>query len=146
MYTAHFGLTELPFSMTPDPRYLYMSEHHREALAHLLYGLGESGGFVQLTGEVGTGKTTLCRGLLEQVPPRVDVAFLLNPKLTDVELLAALCDELRIAYPAGTSSRKLFVDALHHHLLDAHSRRRRTVLIIDEAQDLAPDVLEQIRL
>ena len=83
MYTGHFGLTELPFSITPDPRYLYMSEAHREALAHLLYGIGEGGGFVQLTGEVGTGKTTLCRCLLEQLPPRVDVAFILNPKLTD---------------------------------------------------------------
>lgn len=146
MYTGHFGLTELPFSITPDPRYLYMSEAHREALAHLLYGIGEGGGFVQLTGEVGTGKTTLCRCLLEQLPARVDVAFILNPKLTDIELLAAICDELRIAYPAGTTSRKVFVDALHHHLLDAHGRGHRTVLIIDEAQDLAPDVLEQIRL
>ena len=146
MYAAHFGLSEPPFSITPDPRYLYMSEAHREALAHLLYGIGEGGGFVQLTGEVGTGKTTLCRCLLEQVPARVDVAFILNPKLTDVELLAAICDELRIAYPAGTTSRKVYVDALHHHLLDAHGRGHRTVLIIDEAQDLAPEVLEQIRL
>jgi general secretion pathway protein A len=146
MYTGHFGLTEPPFSITPDPRYLYMSEAHREALAHLLYGIGEGGGFVQLTGEVGTGKTTLCRCLLEQLPARVDVALILNPKLTDVELLAAICDELRIPYPAGTTSRKVYVDALHHHLLDAHGRGHRTVLIIDEAQDLAPDVLEQIRL
>jgi general secretion pathway protein A len=146
MYTAHFGLTELPFSMTPDPRYLYMSELHQEALAHLLYGVGEGGGFVQLTGEVGTGKTTLCRCLLEQLPPEVDVALILNPKLTDVELLATVCDELGIAYPAGTTSRKLLVDALYQYLLDAHSRGRRTVLIIDEAQDLAPEVLEQVRL
>ncbi len=146
MYTGYFGLTEPPFSITPDPRYLYMSEAHREALAHLLYGIGEGGGFVQLTGEVGTGKTTLCRCLLEQLPPRVEVAFILNPKLTDVELLAAICDELRISYPTGTTSRKVYVDALHHHLLDAHGRGHRTVLIIDEAQDLAPDVLEQIRL
>jgi general secretion pathway protein A len=146
VYTAHFGLTELPFSITPDPRYLYMSDRHREGLAHLLYGIGEGGGFVQLTGEVGTGKTTLCRCLLEQVPAEVDVALILNPKLTDVELLAAVCDELRIAYPPGTESRKLLVDKLYQYLLEAHSRGRRTVLIIDEAQDLAPDVLEQIRL
>jgi general secretion pathway protein A len=146
MYIGHFGLTEPPFSITPDPRYLYMSEAHREALAHLLYGIGEGGGFVQLTGEVGTGKTTLCRCLLEQLPARVDVAFILNPKLTDVELLATICDELRIPYPAGTTSRKVYVDALHQYLLDAHGRGRRTVLILDEAQDLAPDVLEQIRL
>lgn len=146
MYTAYFGLTEAPFSMTPDPRYLYMSERHREALAHLLYGVGEGGGFVQLTGEVGTGKTTLCRCLLEQLPPRVDVALILNPRLTDIELLAAVCDELRISYPAGTTSGKLFVDALYRHLLDAHAKGRRTVLIVDEAQDLVTDVLEQIRL
>jgi len=146
MYTTYFGLTEAPFSMTPDPRYLYMSERHREALAHLLYGVGEGGGFVQLTGEVGTGKTTLCRCLLEQLPPRVDVALILNPRLTDIELLAAVCDELRIPYPAGTTSRKLLVDALYRHLLDAHEQGRRTVLIVDEGQDLATDVLEQIRL
>ena len=146
MYTAHFGLTEPPFSITPDPRYLYMSDRHREGLAHLLYGIGEGGGFVQLTGEVGTGKTTLCRCLLEQLPPEVDVALILNPKLTDVELLAAVCDELRIEYPSGTTSRKLLIDRLYQHLLDAHERGRRTVLIIDEAQDLAPDVLEQVRL
>ena len=146
MYTTYFGLTEAPFSMTPDPRYLYMSERHREALAHLLYGIGEGGGFVQLTGEVGTGKTTLCRCLLEQLPPRVDVALILNPRVTDIELLAAVCDELRIPYPAGTTSRKLLVDALYRHLLDAHEQGRRTVLIVDEGQDLATDVLEQIRL
>jgi general secretion pathway protein A len=146
MYTTYFGLTEAPFSMTPDPRYLYMSERHREALAHLLYGVGEGGGFVQLTGEVGTGKTTLCRCLLEQLPPRVDVALILNPRVTDIELLATVCDELRIPYPAGTTSRKLLVDALYRHLLDAHGQGRRTVLIVDEGQDLATDVLEQIRL
>src|SRR5574337_848201 len=146
MYTAYFSLAEAPFSMTPDPRYLYMSERHRDALAHLLYGVGEGGGFVQLTGEVGTGKTTLCRCLLEQLPPSVDVALILNPRLTDIELLAAVCDELRISYPAGTTSGKLLVDALYRHLLDAHAQGRRTVLIVDEAQDLATDVLEQIRL
>lgn len=146
MYTEHFGLREPPFSITPDPRYLYMSQAHREALAHLLYGIGEGGGFVQLTGEVGTGKTTLCRCLLDQLPAGVTVALILNPRLTDVELLAAVCDELRVAYPADTTSRKVLVDLLHHHLLAAHARGERTVLVIDEAQDLAPDVLEEIRL
>jgi general secretion pathway protein A len=146
MYAAHFGLTEPPFSITPDPRYLYMSEPHRDALAHLLYGIGEGGGFVQLTGEVGTGKTTLCRCLLEQLPPGIDVALILNPRLTDVELLATMCDELRIPYPPGTTSRKVLVDALYHHLLDSHGQGRRTALIVDEAQDLDPEVLEQIRL
>lgn len=146
MYTSHFGLAELPFSITPDPRFLYMSERHREALAHLLYGIGEGGGFVQLTGEVGTGKTTVCRCLLEQVPPQVDIALILNPKLTAPELLATVCDELRVAYPPGTASLKVLVDVLYRHLLDAHGRGRRTVLIIDEAQNLSSEVLEQVRL
>src|SRR5438094_9921972 len=136
MYAAHFGLTEGPFSITPDPRYLYMSDRHREGLAHLLYGIGEHGGFVQLTGEVGTGKTTLCRALLEQLPPEVDVALLWNPRLTGVELLAAVCDELRIAYPPSTTSLKVLIDALYQHLLAAHRQGRRTILIIDEAQNL----------
>ncbi len=146
MYTAHFGLAEPPFSLTPNPRYLYMSERHREGLAHLLYGIRQSGGFVQLTGEVGTGKTTLCRCLLEQLPAEVDVALVLNPRLTVVEFLATLCDELHIVYPAEPASVKVLVDALHAYLLDAHARGRRTVLIIDEAQNLSAEVLEQIRL
>lgn len=146
MYATYFGLMERPFSLAPDPRYLYLSEAHREALAHLLYGIGEGGSFVQLTGEVGTGKTTVCRALLEQLPPDVDVAMIFNPRLTSVELLAAVCDELRIAYPAGTTSLKVLVDALSQALLDAHARGRRTVLIIDEAQNLSARVLEEIRL
>ena len=146
MYAEYFGLTERPFSLAPDPRYLYLSDAHREALAHLLYGIGEGGSFVQLTGEVGTGKTTVCRALLEQLPPEVDVAMIFNPRLTSVELLAAVCDELRVAYPAGTTSLKVLVDTLSQALLDAHARGRRTVLIIDEAQNLRARVLEEIRL
>ena len=146
MYASHFGLTERPFSLAPDPRYLYLSDGHREALAHLLYGLGEGGGFVQLTGEVGTGKTTVCRTLLDQLPPEVDVAMIFNPRLTSVELIATVCDELRVAYPPGTKSLKLLVDALSRALLDAHARGRRTVLIIDEAQNLSMEVLEELRL
>jgi general secretion pathway protein A len=146
MYTTHFGLAESPFSITPDPRFLYMSEQHREGLAHLLYGIRQPGGFVQLTGEVGTGKTTLCRCLLAQLPPEVDVAFILNPRLTVVELLGSVCDELRIAYPPETRSVKILVDLLYRHLLEAHERGRRTVLVIDEAQNLSAEVLEQIRL
>jgi len=147
MYAPHFGLTEPPFSISPDPRYLYMSERHREGLAHLLYGIRQPGGFVQLTGEVGTGKTTLCRCLLAQLPPEVDVAFVLNPRLTVVELLATVCDELGITtYPFEAKSVKVLVDLLYRHLLEAHGQGRRTVLIIDEAQNLSADVLEQIRL
>ena len=146
MYLSHFGLREFPFSITPDPRFLYMSARHREALAHLVYGVGEHGGFVQLTGEVGTGKTSVCRCLLEQLPPPVDLALVLNPRLSPVELLATLCDELRIPYPAGTSSGKELVDRLHRHLLEAHTGGRRTVLIVDEAQNLSPEVLEEVRL
>jgi general secretion pathway protein A len=146
MYLSHLGLREPPFSITPDPRFLYMSARHREALAHLVYGVSEHGGFVQLTGEVGTGKTSVCRCLLEQLPSHVDVALVLNPRLSPVELLAALCDELRIPYPAGTTSPKELVDRLYRHLLEAHSRGRRTVLIVDEAQSLATEVLEEVRL
>jgi general secretion pathway protein A len=146
MYLSHFGLRELPFSITPDPRFLYMSARHREALAHLVYGVGEHGGFVQLTGEVGTGKTSICRCLLEQLPAHVDIALILNPRVSPVELLALVCDELRIPYPAGTKSQKELVDRLHRHLLEAHGRGRRTVLIIDEAQNLSPEVLEEVRL
>ncbi len=146
MYKEYFGLEELPFSIAPDPRYLYMSEQHREALAHLVYGLNSDGGFVLLTGEVGTGKTTVCRCLLDQLPEDADVAFILNPKLTVDELLATVCDELGIHYPEGSSSVKVFVDRINSHLLDAHARGRKTVLIIEEAQNLSADVLEQLRL
>jgi general secretion pathway protein A len=146
MYLEHFNLTERPFSITPDPRFLYMSARHREALAHLLYGLSEGGGFVLLTGEVGTGKTTICRCLLEQVPDNVDVALVLNPKVTSTELIATVCDELGIEYPGGDISIKALTDVLNRYLLDAYARGRRTVLILDEAQNLSADVLEQVRL
>jgi general secretion pathway protein A len=145
MYLKHFNLTERPFSIAPDPRFLYMSVRHKEALAHLLYGMGEGGGFVQLTGEVGTGKTTICRCLLEQVPENVDLAVVLNPKVTAIELIATVCDELGIEYPHEHSIKTL-VDVLNKHLLEAYTRERRTVLIIDEAQNLDAEVLEQVRL
>ena len=146
MYLSHFNLEERPFSIAPDPRFLFMSSRHREALAHLLYGLGEGGGFVQLTGEVGTGKTTICRCLLEQVPGNVDVALVLNPKVTAEELIATVCDELGVSYPEKIHSIKTLTDLLNAHLLDAYSRGRRVVLIIDEAQNLSAEVLEQVRL
>ena len=146
MYTSHFGLLEAPFSITPDPQYLYMSERHREALAHLVYGIGAGGGFVVLTGEVGTGKTTMCRCLLKQLPAKVDVAVILNPKLTALELLATVCDELRLAYPPETTSLKVLVDIFYRYVLDAHARGRRTVLIVDEAQNLSAETLEQVQI
>jgi general secretion pathway protein A len=146
MYRTYFGLREEPFALTPDPRFLYLSPRHREALAHLLYGMGEAGGFVQLTGEVGTGKTTLCRSLLEQAPEGVDVALLFNPRQTPAELVASVCDEFHVPYPPGTSSLKVLTDALNRHLLEGHARGRRSVLVIDEAQNLSAEALEQVRL
>jgi general secretion pathway protein A len=146
MYTAHFGLRATPFSITPDPHYLYLSVRHREALAHLLYGVNEGPGFVLLTGEVGTGKTTLCRSLIEQLPDTVDVALLLNPRLSPIELLGTLFDELRISYDPQHYTLKDYIDTLTGYLLTAHSVGRRTVLILDEAQNLTIGVLEQVRL
>ena len=146
MYQSYFGLAEAPFSIAPDPRYLYMSQRHQEALAHLLYGVNGGGGFVLLTGEVGAGKTTVCRCLLEQIPESCDVAYIFNPKLTVQELLSTICVEFGIAYPPGNTSIKVFVDCINAYLLDAHARGRHTVLIIDEAQNLSADVLEQMRL
>ena len=146
MYQSHFGLAEAPFSIAPDPRYLYMSLRHQEALAHLLYGLGGDGGFVLLTGEVGAGKTTVCRCLLERIPEACDVAYIFNPKLTVEELLSTLCVEFGIECPPGNASIKVFIDCINAYLLGAHARGRNTVLIIDEAQNLSVDVLEQMRL
>jgi len=147
MYTSFFGLNEKPFSITPDPRYLFMSERHGEALAHLVYGVTESGGFMQLTGEVGTGKTTLVRTLLlNRMPANADVAVVLNPQLSAREFLVSICEELGITVPEDRGSIKALIDALNHHLLDAHAEGRRTILVVDEAQNLAPDVLEEVRL
>jgi len=146
MYQSYFGLAEAPFSIAPDPRYLYMSQRHQEALAHLLYGVQGGGGFVLLTGEVGAGKTTVCRCLLEQIPESCDVAYIFNPKLTVAELLSTICAEFGIVHPPGEPSIKVYVDCINAYLLDAHARGRHTVLIIDEAQNLGADVLEQLRL
>ncbi len=147
MYTSFFGLAEPPFAITPDPRYLFLSDRHAEALAHLLYGVTHSGGFVQLTGEVGTGKTTVVRSLLAQVPDNADVALILNPRVSPLELVQGICDELRVPVtePARSSIKQL-VDALNDYLLARHALGRRVVVIIDEAQQLSPEVLEQVRL
>ena len=147
MYTSFFGLQEKPFAITPDPRYLYLSERHAEALAHLLYGINEAGGFIQLTGEVGTGKTTVIRSLLEQLPGHAEVALILNPRVTPAEFLLTICEELHLPVPdTGRDSTKTLMDLLGHYLLDAHARGRRVVLIVDEAQNLSPQTLEQVRL
>jgi general secretion pathway protein A len=146
LYNKYFHFTEQPFSIAPDPHFMYMSVRHQEGLAHLLYGINSGGGFVALTGEVGTGKTMLCQCLLQQLPSEIDLALIFNPKLNAVELLAAICDELGIAYDRNSSTLKGLVDLLNLHLLAVHASGRRTVLLIDEAQNLSLDVLEQIRL
>jgi general secretion pathway protein A len=145
MYNNYFGLQDSPFSIAPNPHYLYLSPRHREALAHLMYGIKSDGGFILLTGEVGTGKTTVCRCLLAQIPGDVDIALILNPKMTALEVLATICDELGIDYPIDASIKAL-VDNLNRFLLLSHQQGRKTILIIEEAQNLAVDVLEQLRL
>jgi general secretion pathway protein A len=151
MYAPFFGLKQKPFSIAPDPRYLFMSERHREALAHLLYGVQGGGGFVLLTGEIGAGKTTVCRCFLEQIPARCNVAYIFNPKLSALELLMTVCHEFGIRFPALTAAGtapgvKAYVDGLNEYLLRTHAVGQNNVLIIDEAQNLSSDVLEQLRL
>jgi general secretion pathway protein A len=149
MYTQFFNLKQSPFSIAPDPRYLFMSERHREALAHLLYGIGSGGGFVLLTGEIGAGKTTVCRCFMEQIPENCKLGYIFNPKLSVEELLLSVCDEFGIALPpqgAGAVSVKTYVDAINAYLLASHAQGRNNVLIIDEAQNLSAEVLEQLRL
>lgn len=157
MYSQHFGLKQDPFSIAPDPHYLFMSERHREALAHLLYGVagqggnsgGTGGGFVLLTGDIGTGKTTICRCFLEQIPGGCHVAYIFNPKLTVIELLQSICEEFHILVSDDVGkprTAKDHIDALNAFLLKSHAAGQRALLIIDEAQNLEPDVLEQLRL
>ncbi|HTW75396.1 MAG TPA: AAA family ATPase [Steroidobacteraceae bacterium] len=147
MYLTFFGLAEKPFAITPDPRYLYLSARHADALAHLVYGIDEAGGFIQLTGEVGTGKTTTIRSLLARAPKNAEIALILNPRLSSGEFLRSLCEELGLGLGDGAEdSNKELVDVLNRYLLRMHARGRRVVLIVDEAQDLSPEVLEQIRL
>jgi general secretion pathway protein A len=149
MYTTYFNLKQAPFSIAPDPRYLFMSERHREALAHLLYGINSGGGFVLLTGEIGAGKTTVCRCFIDQVPANCKLAYIFNPKLTVEELLLSICDEFGLTLaPAGPGpvGVKGYVDAINRYLLASHARGTNNVLVIDEAQNLSADVLEQLRL
>lgn len=148
MYESFYGLTERPFAITPNPRFVYLSQRHQEALAHLLYGIGSggSGGFVQLTGEVGTGKTTLCRLVLEQVPENTRIALILNPMLSPPELLSAICSELEISTRGAGSSLQKLQQRLNRYLLERHADGERVVLIIDEAQNMSREALEQVRL
>ncbi|PSF04819.1 peptidoglycan-binding protein [Marinobacter fuscus] len=145
MYYDFFGFREPPFSIAPDPRYLYLSDRHKEALAHLMYGVQGQGGFIVITGEVGTGKTTVCRCFIDNAPGHVDIALVLNPRLSARELLSAVCDELGIPHQPDASI-KVLVDGINESLLAAHAAGRHKVLIIDEAQNLSADVLEQLRL
>jgi general secretion pathway protein A len=145
MYTNYFSLKQAPFSIAPDPRYLFMSGRHREALAHLLYGIGSGGGFVLLTGEIGAGKTTVCRCFMELIPDNCRLAYIFNPKLSVEELLQTICDEFHVAQPAQAGV-KGYVDAINRYLLESHAQGNNNVLVIDEAQNLSAAVLEQLRL
>jgi len=144
MYTAHYGLRERPFNLTPDPRFLFLSTSHREALAHVLYGIDQGEGFIAVTGEVGTGKTTLCRTLIERLAPETEVAYLFNPALDPDELLCAIALELGL--PTAGIDRGERSERLNRFLLDANRRGRRVLLIVDEAQNLSTATLEQMRL
>ena len=147
MYLPFFGLAEKPFSITPDPRYLFLSGRHAEALAHLVYGIDEAGGFIQLTGEVGTGKTTIIRSRVARPPAKASIALILNPRMAAAEFMLTLCEELGIGVPdSAENSVKELIDILNRYLLKAHAEGRRVVLVVDEAQTLAPELLEQVRL
>jgi general secretion pathway protein A len=146
MYSGFFGFNSPPFSIAPNPDFMFLSPRHAEALAHLRFGLGDAGGFVLLTGEVGTGKTTVSRSLLQELDEQTDVAFILNPTLSELELLAAICDELKIRYKKTDASLKWLGDKITQRLQKNHEAGKKTILIIDEAQHLQPAVLEQLRL
>ncbi|SET87472.1 AAA family ATPase [Thalassotalea agarivorans] len=146
MYLNYFGFSQAPFSIAPNPAFLFLSDRHKEALQHLSHGLGESGGFVLLTGEVGTGKTTISRYVLERVPENTEVAYILNPTLSSHELLATICDQLKIRYRKTDPSLKTLTDKILKKLTQNHQENKNTLLIIDEAQHLQAEVLEQLRL
>ena len=145
MYGEFFNIDESAFSIAPNPKYLFLSEQHQEVLAHLLYGITRSGGFVLITGEIGTGKTTVCRSLFAEIPDNTDIALIVNPKLEPVDLLASICDELHINYPDVPLGTKTYLNKLNERLIESHAQGRNTILIIDEAQNLSVDALETIR-
>ncbi|MBW2691625.1 MAG: AAA family ATPase [Deltaproteobacteria bacterium] len=144
MYTQFYGLNEKPFSLTPDPRFLFLSESHREALAHLLYGIEQGEGFIAITGEVGTGKTTLCRALLQRLGPKTEVAYVFNPIMSGEDLLRAVSIEFGLITEGY--SRADLNDQLNQFLLESSREGRRALLIVDESQNLDPATLEEIRL
>ncbi len=148
IYLQHFALKREPFSIVPDPDFLYPSQQHRQAVAHLKYGLDREGGFILLTGEVGTGKTTLTRTMLQRIPAHVRVAYVLNSKLNETDLLASICDELDIKRQKSKnlSFSKICIDALNQDLLASHAKGQKTLIVIEEAQNLSADVLETLRL
>ncbi len=145
MYGSFFNIDESAFSIAPNPKYLFLSNQHEEALAHLIYGVTRKGGFVCLTGDIGTGKTTICRCMFEQLPENTDIAFVINPKFSPMELMASICDELKLSYSSFQPSIKEYVKKLHAYLIEAHAKGRNTVLVIDEAQNLSIDALEHVR-
>jgi len=145
-YASHFGFRENPFHLTPDPAYLYLSRQHRDALSHLLYGIGERKGFVVITGGIGMGKTTLCRALLAELDPSVATALIFNAAVSELELLAAVQQEFGIAPGRGRKTRKRCLDGINTFLLKNYSNGGNAVVIIDEAQNCSPHVLEQIRM
>lgn len=144
MYTEYFGLSDEAFRMTPDPRFIYFSQKHQEAFATLLYGIESRKGFIEITGEIGAGKTTLCRRLLAELNNRVKTSLIVNPALSDVQLLSAIVEDFGITPKA--KNRKGYYDALNHFLMEVSRQGSTSVLIIDEAQNLSPKTLEQVRL
>ena len=145
MYKEYFGFVEMPFSIVPNSRYLFLSQRHQEAMQNLQAGLGEGGGFAMLTGEVGTGKTTVAKAMLSSLDNQTQAGLILNPTFSNTDLLEAICDEFEVEYPEQASLKQLS-QAIHHFLLDSHAEGIQTLLVIDEAQHLAADVLEQLRL
>lgn len=144
MYLEFFGLKEYPFNITPDPRFLYYSEHHKEAFDHLMYGIENRRGFIELTGEVGSGKTTLCRAVLQSLGPGVETALILNPSLTETQLLRAILNDLGL--DVRGRDRLAYIEKLNEFLLEKHREDTNVAILIDEAQDLSPEVMEQVRL
>jgi len=144
MYREFYGLKEAPFNITPDPRYLFFSRKHREAFDHIRYGIEQRSGFIQITGDVGAGKSTLCRAILQTLDEGVATALILNPVMTSIQLLRAVLREFDL--PAGGNDRLKLIEELNAFLLKKVSRNEAVVLLIDEAQDLSPELLEQMRL